>query len=64
MGPLDILAYTVLSNDSSEGAAVVTAMCIDCGCKFDNPHEVQAAMFKGIRRRGMKIVELPEAGHA
>jgi hypothetical protein len=63
MGPLNIAAYAVIHDDSSD-IAVVTPICMVCGDKLNDPHAVQTAVIKGLRRRGIKVLKLPDAGHA
>jgi hypothetical protein len=63
MGPLDIAAYIVMHDDRGD-VGVTSSICMCCGDKYDDPQELPAVMAKGMRRRGVKVIDLPEAGHA
>jgi hypothetical protein len=62
MGPLDIAAYVVMHDDNGD-VGVTASICMQCGDKFE-PQELPTAMVKGLRRRGLKVIDLPDAGHA
>ena len=63
MGPLDIAVYVVMHDDIGV-VSTVSSVCLKCGDKVDDPRELPAVVVKGMRRRGIKVIDLPDAGHA